>query len=122
LPSCKNYKGIAIEYLWLYEGLSLESLQSVVDVLEAYKREIEPLGAVYAFLRNRQIGLRQPTQEDQMAVLKGYPRLADPIAKRLVNYHARMWVLLTDIHDEARAIHGSARVSKGWSVASRVTF
>lgn len=106
--------------LTLYDGLSLGTLQSVIELLRAYEREIEPLGQVYSLLRQLQIGIRSPAFEDEQRVLRDFPPLADPIAKKLLHYDARLGVLSMDMEDEAIAIHGYSAAREGWLVIDRV--
>lgn len=105
--------------LTLYDGLSLGTLQSVIELLRAYEREIEPLGQVYSLLRQLQIGIRSPTFEDEQKVLRDFPPLAVPIAKKLLHYDARLGVLSMDMEDEAVAIHGYSTAREGWLVIDR---
>lgn len=118
--NCRGSSSSGLSGLKLYEGLSLEKLQSVIQLLEAYEREIEPLGEVYALLRGLQVGLRQPTTEDQEAVMSQYPALADPIAKRLLHYDSQLDVLAMDMEDEARAKHEDPKLQRGWYVSDVV--
>ena len=90
-----------LENLKLYDELSLETLNSVLEVLKAFEKEIEPLREVYAVLRSLQVGLREPTEDDQQKVMKEVRPLAEPLGKRLKHYHARLGVLGMDMWDEA---------------------
>jgi hypothetical protein len=114
------FRGRGLAGLTLYDGLSLGTLRSVIELLEAYEREIEPFGQVYSLLRQLQIETRLPTPEDEQKVLTDFPPQADPIAKRLLHYDARLDVLGIDIEDEASAIHGDSTAREGWLVIDRV--
>jgi len=106
--------------LILYDGLSLRTLRSVIELLEAYEREIESLAPVYSLLHQLQIETRLPTPEDEQKVLRDFPPLADPIAKKLLHYDARLGVLNMGIEDEASAITGDSTARDGWLVIDRV--
>lgn len=96
--------------LKLYENLSFQTLQSVVEILEAYEREIPNLEKIYSILREGQLELYQ---EDEFGgynapvhhTQRRYLSIAEPLEKRLLHYDARMDVLIMDIHDEAMDLH-----------------
>lgn len=109
-----------INNLRLYEGLSIETLKSVILLLEAYKHEIAALGEVYELLRSLQVGLREPTSNDEKAVLEHYPPMADPLARRLIHLDARLDVLMSDLEDEHMQAFGDSPGRNGWLVRDRV--
>ncbi|KAJ9258865.1 hypothetical protein DTO195F2_5103 [Paecilomyces variotii] len=115
-----NDFGGGIRKLRLYDGLSLSTLESVIEILEGYEREIEPLGEVYAVLRRLQIGLREPSKADEDAVLRDYPPVADPIARRLFQYDVRLGVLGMQMYDEVTALHDDPKLQRGWLVWGEV--
>jgi hypothetical protein len=109
----------AIARLTLYHGLA-SHFHSVITLLREYEGQIEPLSQLYQFLRHRQVGAQWPTTEDQRIIFEQYPKLADPIAKTLINLDAQMKVLLMDMEHEAREVHGALRESKGVLVADHI--
>lgn len=109
-----------VQGLKLYDGLSPRTLESVIELLEAYEREIEPLSQVYTALRRLQIGLRESTGDDEDAVLQQYPPVADPIAKRLLQYDARLDVLTMELYDEGMVLHDDPKLRQGWYVSEEV--
>ncbi|KAJ9194587.1 hypothetical protein DTO164E3_7254 [Paecilomyces variotii] len=115
-----NDFGGGIRKLRLYDGLSLSTLESVIEILEGYEREIEPLGEVYAVLRRLQIGLREPSKADEDAVLRDYPPVADSIARRLFQYDVRLGVLGMQMYDEVTALHDDPKLQRGWLVWGEV--
>ncbi|KAL1845784.1 hypothetical protein Plec18170_009588 [Paecilomyces lecythidis] len=115
-----NGLGGGFSGLKLYDGLSLRTLESVIEILEAYEREIEPLGEVYAVLRRLQVGLREPTTDDEEAVMQNYPPVADPIARRLLQYNATLDVLAMQIYDEMTALYDDPKLRIGWLVQDEV--
>ncbi|OKL59746.1 hypothetical protein UA08_04923 [Talaromyces atroroseus] len=110
----------AISNLRLYEGLSIDTLKSVIQLLEAYKHEIASLGEVYELLRSLQVGLRTPTSNDEKAVLEHYPPLADQLARRLVHLDARLDVLMAELEDEHMESFGDSPQRNGWLVRDMV--
>jgi hypothetical protein len=72
--------------------------------LKAFEKEIEPLREVYAVLRSLQVGLREPTEDDQQKVVKDVQPLAEPLGKRLKHYDARLGVLGMDMWEEAMRV------------------
>lgn len=96
--------------LKLYENLSFQTLHSVIEILEAYEREIPNLEKIYSILRDGQLELYQedgfgghnaPVHHTQ----RRYLSIAEPLEKRLLHYDARMDVLIMDIADEAMNLH-----------------
>jgi hypothetical protein len=109
-----------ISNLRLYEGLSIDTLKSVIQLLEAYKHEIAAVGEVYELLRSLQVGLRAPTSHDEKAVLENYPPLADQLARQLVHLDARLDVLMAELEDEHMESFGDSPERHGWLVRDRV--
>lgn len=96
--------GIALEEnelqgLVLYKGLPTSWLKSVIEILEAYKREIASLNELYGILRRLQVGFRQPTLEDEDMVLGQFSPAAENLAKRLLHLNARMKILRSELVD-----------------------
>ena len=95
--------------LKLYEGdgLSPRTLEAIIELLEAYEREIPNLHKIYAILRDGQIGLGQyecvtvRTHQTQ----RRYLEIAEPLEKRLRHFDARMDVLMVEAYDEADRVH-----------------
>lgn len=67
----------------LFGGLSVESLEAVIELLEAYAKEIAGVDALYQLLRELQVGFRTPRKEDEKAVLKQFDPVTDDFARRL---------------------------------------
>lgn len=96
--------------LKLYDNLSVKTLRTVVEVLEAYEREIANLERIYSILRCAQLELNQ---EDGFGgytahiyqTQRRYLGVAEPMEKRLLHYDARMDVLIMDVYDEAMELH-----------------
>ncbi|EED24610.1 hypothetical protein TSTA_079650 [Talaromyces stipitatus ATCC 10500] len=100
-----------ISRLRLFEGLSIESLKAVIQLLESYKHEVAALG---------EVGLRETTEHDEQAILEHYPPLADPLARRLIHLDARLDVLVADLEDEHMEIYGDSIERNGWLVKDKV--
>ncbi|KAJ5527836.1 hypothetical protein N7513_011995 [Penicillium frequentans] len=116
--------GVALDQnqLWrleLYEGLPTSWLESVVEMLEAYKREAESLTELYGILRKLQVGFRQPTLEDEDLVLEQYSPAAENLAKRLLHLDAKMKILQSELSDWHWEKHGQRSV-KLWRVENEV--
>lgn len=109
-----------INRLRLFEGLSVESLKAVIQLLESYKHEVGALGEVYELLRSLQVGLRETTDHDEKAVSEHYPPLADPLARRLIHLDARLDVLVSDLEDEHMEAFGDSTERNGWLVKDKV--
>ena len=109
-----------ISRLRLFEGLSVESLKAVIQLLESYKHEVGALGEVYELLRSLQVGLRETTDHDEKAVSEHYPPLAEPLARRLIHLDARLDVLVADLEDEHMESFGDSIERNGWLVKDRV--
>lgn len=103
-------RNTGIAGLKLYENLSIKTLRAIIDVLEAYEREIPNLERIYTILRSAQLELYQ---EDGFGGYTGqiyqtqrrYLSVAEPLEKRLWHYDARMDVLAMDTYDEAMELH-----------------
>lgn len=106
--------------LRLFDGLSIESLQSVVTLLEAYKGQIPAMEELYAVLRNLEVGFRAPTEHDEKAVRERFLPLADALAKQLLHLDALLVVLVSRLSDERWAMHGDTPEQHGWLVHDRV--
>lgn len=96
--------GIALEQinlrgLILHKRLPISWLKTVVEILEAYEREVVSLKELYGILRNLQVGFRQPTLEDENRVLEQYSPVAENLAKRLLHLNARMKFLQSELDD-----------------------
>lgn len=112
--------------LKLYKDLSFQKLQSVVEILEAYEKEIPNLEKLYTILREGQLALYE---EDGFGgynaqvhqTQRKYLSIAEPLEKRLLHYDARMDVLNMDMHDEAMKLHAfNPALRKGLHVHQRV--
>lgn len=91
-----------IASLKLFPNLSLSTLFSIVEILEAYESEIENMKSLYSLLRESQLALHGRHDPDQVAVVRAeYMEIAKPMAKRIKHFDARMNVLNMDIYDEA---------------------
>lgn len=89
--------------LKLYEHLSVSTLESVIELLEAYEREIPNLGRLYKALRECQLGIGDCTVRGSTS--SRYMSIAEPLNKALSLLDSRMDVLVMDIYDEAMALH-----------------
>lgn len=105
--------------LQLFNGLSIDSLESVVALLEAYKRQIPAMKEIYAVLRKLEVGFRSPTEADENAVREQFLPLADALAKQLLHLDARLAVLVSSLSDESWEIHGDTNEQYGWFVYDR---
>lgn len=97
--------------LKLYEGLSAKRLKAVVEILQAYEKEIPNLEQIYTVLREAQLTLHQVDGYGGYTAhihqtQRRYLDVAEPLEKRLIHYDARMDVLNMDIYDEAMDVHG----------------
>jgi hypothetical protein len=109
-----NKKGLIS--LKLFEGLSVTSLEAVIELLEAYVKEVTTVNTLYQVLRELQVGFRTPTEGDEQAVLKQFVPVANQFAKRLLHLDARLKVLVSDMEDEFWNEHGAAKGREGWLV------
>ncbi|KAJ6028781.1 hypothetical protein N7540_004357 [Penicillium herquei] len=109
-----NKKGLLS--LKLFEGLSVTSLEAVIELLEAYVKEVTTVDTLYQVLRELQVGFRTLTEDDEQAVLKQFIPVANQFAKRLLHLDARLKVLVSDMEDEFWNEHGAAKGREGWSV------
>jgi hypothetical protein len=95
----------ALDGLKVWEESSLESLARIVEVLKAYEGEIAVVDSAYAFLREKQVGLREPTAADERAVVEGLKGLGlVGCGRRLKHYGARMGVLGMEMQEEVREV------------------
>lgn len=102
--------------LKLFEGLSIASLEAVIELLEAYMKEIASVNALYQILRELQVGFRTPTEEDEHAVLRQFVPAANHFARRLLHLDARLKVLVTDMEEEFWNAYGAVKGREGWLV------
>ncbi|KAJ5937034.1 hypothetical protein N7466_003484 [Penicillium verhagenii] len=109
-----NKKGLMS--LKLFEGPSVTSLEAVIQLLEAYVKEVAGVDTLYQVLRELQVGFRTPTEVDEQAVLKQFVPIANQFAKRLMHLDARLKVLVSDMEDEFWNEHGAAKGREGWLV------
>lgn len=110
---CSENKGIA--GLKLYEHLSVSTLESVVELLEAYECEIDSLNGLYKILREEQVDVWSYPQGN--SAYRRYMDVAEPLAKNLCWYDVRMAVLDIEIYDEAMALHADdPKLQKGWYI------
>ena len=106
--------------LRLYEGLSFSSLEAVIEILQAYRKEIAGLEVVYCVLKGLQVSFRAPTESDEGAVLERYPPVSDALGRRLLHLDARLKVLESELEDETwdkRPAHSGVH---GWYVEHKV--
>lgn len=111
--------------LKLHKDQSFLKLQSLVEILEAYEKEIPNLEKLYTILREGQLAL---DDEDGFGgndsrihqTQRKYLSIAEPLEKRLIHYDARMDVLNMDLLDEAMQMHGHSVLKKGLPVYRRV--
>lgn len=108
-----------LRQLQLFDGLSISSLESVITLLEAYKRQIPAINEIYALLRSLGVGFRTPTPDDEKAVEQQYLPLADALAKQLLHLNARLAVLVSELRDENWEKHGDSQLRNGWLVSRR---
>lgn len=130
--------------LKLYKGLSVRTLLSILQILEAYETHIPVLHRLYALLTESQLNLyhyqlqhtttnnaeeeeeeewRNGWDEEERRmdeVRRKYLEIADPLEKALAHFDARMDVLMIAVHDEARALHGDRYLKKGQPVYRKV--
>lgn len=102
--------------LKLFEGLSIASLESVIELVEAYVREIASVNALYQVLRELQVGFRTPTEDDEQAVIKNFVPVSNDFARRLRHLDAKLNVLVSDLEDEFWNEHGAVKGREGWRV------
>ncbi|KAJ5215651.1 uncharacterized protein N7498_002058 [Penicillium cinerascens] len=102
--------------LRLFDGMSVASLEAVVEVLEAYAKEIASVNALYQLLRGLQVGFRMPTEDDEKAVLEQFIPTAHEFARRILHLDARLCVLVSDLEDEFWNAYGPVTGRDGWLV------
>lgn len=106
--------------LRLFDGLSISSLESVVTLLEAYKRQIPAMDGIYMILRRLEVDFRTPTIDDEKVLELQYLPSADALAKQLLHLDARLTVLVSRLSDENWETYGASPEHKGWLVYDRV--
>jgi hypothetical protein len=102
--------------LKLFDGLSVASLEAVIELLQAYVKEIASLNALFQLLRGLQVGFRMPTEDDEKAVLEQFVPAADQFARRILHLDARLDVLVSELEDEFWNEYGPAEGRDGWLV------
>lgn len=107
-----------LKSLKLFEGISVKSLEAVIELLEAYVKEVTAVNGMYQLLRELQVGYRTPTKDDEQAVLEGFVPVANEFAKRLLHLDARLKVLVSDMEDEFWNEYGAIQGRDGWFVHS----
>lgn len=105
-----------LKNLKLFEGISVTSLEAVIELLEAYMKEATAVNGLYYLLRELQVGLRIPTEDDEQAVLEQFIPVANQSAKRLLHLDARLKVLVSDMEDEFWNEYGAVQGREGWFV------
>ncbi|KAJ5380820.1 uncharacterized protein N7496_003248 [Penicillium cataractarum] len=99
------YKNVGVNNeiasLKLFDGLSITTLQSVLEILRAYESEIDNLERLYGILRRGQRSLRQSTWITPTDTLqRQYLAIAEPMERRIKQYDIRMDVLNHEMRDE----------------------
>lgn len=102
--------------LKLFDDLPVASLEAVVELLEAYAKEIATVNALYQLLRGLQVGFRMPTEDDEKAVLEHFIPTAHEFARRILHLDARLHVLVSDLEDEFWNEYGPVEGRDGWLV------
>ncbi|KAJ5787795.1 hypothetical protein N7457_002785 [Penicillium paradoxum] len=102
--------------LKLFDGISVASLEAVIEILEAYVKEIASVDALYQILRGLQVGLRMPTEDDERAVMDQFVPAADQFARRILHLDARLDVLVSLLEDEFWNQYGAVDGRQGWPV------
>lgn len=105
-----------LKSLKLFEGISIASLEAVIELLEAYVKEVTAVNDLYQLLRELQVGFRTPTEGDEQAVLERFIPVANQFAKRLLHLDARLKVLVSDMEDEFWNEYGAVQDREGWVV------
>lgn len=90
----------ALRNLKLFNGISVASLEAVLELLEVYANEIPNVKNMYHYLRGIQVGFRTPTEDDEQVVLENFIPMANQFARRLLHLDARLKVLVSDLEDE----------------------
>lgn len=105
-PAYKNVgvnNGIAS--LKLFDGLSITTLQSVLEILRVYESEIDNLERLYGILRRGQRSLRQSTWIAPTDTLqRQYLAIVEPMERRIKQYDIRMDVLNHEMRDEVKSM------------------
>jgi hypothetical protein len=105
-----------LKRLKLFEGISVMSLEAVIELLEAYVKEVTTVNGLYHLLRELQVGFRTPTEDDEQAVLEQFIPIANQFAKRLLHLDAKLDVLVSDMEDEFWNEYGAVQGREGWFV------
>jgi hypothetical protein len=87
LPKLNHYSD---QTLKLFDRLDIDSFNSVIRLLCAYKNDIHNMSEIYELLRGLQVGFRAPTEVDENAVLQQYPPLADNLGRQLLHLDAEV--------------------------------
>ncbi|KAJ5287463.1 hypothetical protein N7478_003149 [Penicillium angulare] len=105
--------------LRLFDNMSIPTLQSIIEVLNAYESEIPHLLQLYSILGKAQLGLTQllALKNDHIAeTKKRFLAIAKPMARRLEKYDIRVDVLTMRSFDEAMALGHEGFRQKGQHV------
>ncbi|KAJ5624125.1 hypothetical protein N7510_000434 [Penicillium lagena] len=102
--------------LKLFDGLSVASLETVIELLQCYVNEIASVNTLYQLLRGLQVGFRMPTKDDEKAVLEQFVPVADDFARRILHLDARLDVLVSELEDEFWNKYGPVDGRHGWLV------
>lgn len=118
-----DYVGVnnGIASLKIFDGLSITTLQSVLEILRAYESEIDNLERLYAILRRNQRGLRESTWNVPTETLRRqYLTIAEPMERRIKQYDIRMDVLNHEMRDEVMSIGDCISQPKGQLVLEKI--
>jgi hypothetical protein len=105
--------------LRLFDGLAISSLESVIELLEAYKRLLPQMDEIYVTLRSLEVDFRMPTTDDVEAVEEKFRPLADTLARQLLHLDARLALLVLNLGDENWENYGDSQAHKTWLVYDR---
>lgn len=72
----------------------------MIELLEAYTKEITSMNDMYQLLRRLQVGFRTPTADDEQAVIDQFVPVANQFSKRILHLDARSAVLVSDLEDD----------------------
>lgn len=80
---------------------SLELYSRLIEILEAYSKEIKSVAKIEELLREGQVPLREPTEQDWNKVWEEIAPLVLSTGRKLTLYHTRLYLLEMEIEKEA---------------------
>lgn len=84
-----------------------------IEIFEAYGRELGSIDKIEQILRDKQIGFREPGENEWAIVQQEMLPLITSTGKKLLHYHAKLRVLQLDIEEDV-VVKGLHKATDGW--------